>query len=105
MNRSTPIKQRTPLAKKGKSETALIKKEIQTLLRELVMECDGGCILRDVRCGHEIGDPGIVFQAEHLIERSNSATYADPRLVVCICKGCHYWKHVKKSNQTSTTGS
>jgi hypothetical protein len=36
--------------------------------------------------------------ADHLIERSNSATYADPRLVVCVCKGHHGWKHFKKSN-------
>jgi hypothetical protein len=98
MQRSAPIRRRTLLAKQGKSEVALIKKEIQALLRELVMRRDKGCILRDVRCSHEIGDAGIVFQAEHLIERSNSATYADPRLIVCVCKNCHGWKHFKKSN-------
>ena len=98
MKRGGYIQRRTPLASKGKSDTALLKKEIQALLRQIVMKRDGGCILREVRCGHEIGTPGIVFQAEHLVERSNSATFADSRLVVCICKNCHGWKHFKKSN-------
>jgi hypothetical protein len=49
------------------------------------------CILRNIRhCG---GEPGftfledgvigkVVLQADHLITRANSATYADSRLVV-----------------------
>lgn len=91
---------RTPLRKKGKSETALIKDEIQATLRKLVMLRDKKCILYGIKCNHEIGvtDEGVVWQAEHLIERSNSATYADSRLVVLVCKNCHYWKHIKKSN-------
>lgn len=87
------LMRRTSLRKQGTSETALLKREIQRLLREIVIARDGGCILRDLRhCG---GTPEeAVMQADHLISRSNSATYADSRLVVCVCKPCHYWKSV-----------
>ena len=34
----------------------------------------------------------LVLQADHLITRANSATYADYRLLVCVCKGHHGWK-------------
>ena len=64
------------------------KREIQALLREIVIKRDGGCVLRKIRfCNDE------VLQADHLITRANSATYADSRLVVCICRTCHGWKH------------
>ena len=82
----------------GHSTTAQDKKEIQRLLREIVMLRDKKCILYGKRCHHQIGVEGIVWQAEHLIERSNSETYADSRLVVLVCKNCHGWKHFKKSN-------
>ena len=36
--------------------------------------------------------PGVVLQADHLITRANSATFAEMRLVVCVCKRCHSWK-------------
>lgn len=39
------------------------------------------------RCGGEIGQ--AVIQADHLITRSNSATYGDTRLIVCLCQPCH----------------
>lgn len=85
---------RSPLKKKSNSETAKLKDEIQALLREVVMKRDGGCILRDIRhCGAILGS-GAILQADHLITRANSATYADSRLVVCVCKGCHAWKHL-----------
>lgn len=87
------IPRRTPMRRKGTSETAKCKARIQALLRQIVMKRDGGCILRDKRrCGAILGQPGHVFQADHLITRANSATYADPRLVVCVCKSCHGWK-------------
>lgn len=75
-----------------------LKKDIQALLREIVIIRDGKCILHGIRCNHEVGMEGLVWQAEHLIERSNSATYADTRLVVLVCRNCHGWKHFKKSN-------
>jgi len=64
------------------------KREIQRLLREIVIKRDGGCVLRRLRhCGGEIGQ--AVLQADHLITRGNSATFSDSRLVVCACKSCH----------------
>lgn len=80
----------------GKSDTAEIKREIQFTLREIVIMRDKGCILRFKRhCGGEIGK--AVIQADHLVTRANSATYADPRLVVALCKGCHGgWKQWNK---------
>ncbi len=80
----------------GKSDTATIKKEIQAVLRQIVMKRDKGCILRMERCGRELEAPGVVWQADHLITRANSATYADSRLVVCVCSGCHFWKKYHK---------
>lgn len=75
------------------NDSAQAKKQIQSVLRDIVIKRDGGCILRDIRnCGGEIGNKGVVLQADHLITRANSATYADSRLVVCVCRRCHGWK-------------
>lgn len=76
------------MRRQGVSEVAVLKKEIQRLVREIVMRRDGGCILRNIRhCGGEIGQ--TVIQADHLITRANSATYDDTRLIVCVCRACH----------------
>jgi len=83
---------RTKLRLKSCSTTAQLKDDIQHLVREIVMIRDGGCILRKYRhCGGELGE--TVIQADHLVTRANSATYADTRLIVCLCRGCHGWKH------------
>lgn len=89
---------RSPLSSKGKSETALIKDEIQYVAREIVIARDKGCILRDLHydgipeCGGftKAGNP--IYQADHLVSRSNSATFADTRLIVCVCRDHHAWK-------------
>lgn len=95
LKRGTSQMKRTPLRKRSKSETAKCKERIQSLLRDIVMIRDGGCILRSKRaCGAILGASGHVLQADHLITRANSATYADPRLVICVCRSCHYWKSV-----------
>lgn len=87
---------RTRLRLKGVSETSEIKQEIQDTVRAIVMLRDGGCILRDVQgisaCNGYRADGQLVLQADHLITRANSATYADTRLIVCVCKGHHGWK-------------
>jgi len=86
---------RSFLKRQGTSDTALIKREIQRTLREIVIKRDKGCVLRKLRhCGGELDTVGVVLQADHLVTRSNSATYADSRLIVCVCKSCHYWKSV-----------
>lgn len=78
---------RSLLNVEGQSDTATIKRNIQALLRQIVIKRDGGCILRKKRW---CNDP--VLQADHLITRANSATYGDSRLVVCVCRSCHAWK-------------
>ncbi len=83
---------RSKLRVAGVSDTAKTKKRIQVLLREIVMKRDKGCILRDFRCHTTTQTPGVVWQADHLLSRSNSATYGDSRLVVLICRPCHGWK-------------
>lgn len=80
------------LRKVSKSPVAITKGRIQALLRQIVMIRDKGCILRNVRCGAELGTRGVVFQADHLMSRSFSATFGDSRLVVCVCRPCHAWK-------------
>ena len=96
LQRHTPLKRSKPLAARGKSDTALIKEEIQCELRRIVIARDGGCVLRDAydvpSCGGYAKDGHIILQADHLITRANSATYADPRLVVTVCKAHHGWK-------------
>lgn len=90
---------RTKIHVVGHSTTAEDKAEIQRLIRLIVTIRDGGCILRTVRCGQEASVEGdtvvsnTVIQADHLVTRANSATFADTRLIVCLCKGCHGWKH------------
>ena len=99
------MKRRVPLAKKGKSEAALLKEDIQAMVRAIVIKRDGGCILNSIwalggypQCNGRKNNGDLILQADHLVERSNSATYADTRLIVCVCKGHHGWKHFKKSN-------
>ena len=89
---TVPLK-RTKLRVVGVSTTAELKKEIQRLVRACVILRDKGCVLRNKRhCGGNLDTVGVVIQADHLITRANSATFADTRLIVCICKGCHLWK-------------
>jgi hypothetical protein len=84
---------RSYLKRKSKSETALLKDEIQATVRKIVIKRDGGCILRDIRHCNGLPDtPGVVLQADHLISRSHAGTFADPRLIVCVCRSCHGWK-------------
>ncbi len=91
--RHTPLRAKTRIRVAGHSDTAEIKERIQALLRAIVIARDGGCILRDVRRCNGLPDiPGVVLQADHLITRANSATFADTRLVVCVCRSCHAWK-------------
>jgi hypothetical protein len=105
----TPLARKTPLTAKtgikrtkrikvaGTSETADLKVRIQELVREIVIKRDGGCILRNIcgipACnGYRKSDGELILQADHLITRANSATYADTRLIVCVCQGHHGWK-------------
>lgn len=59
---------------------------------------DGGCIFKKeqghICTGFAPKSGHLVLQADHLLSRSNSATYADTRLIVCVCQGIHGWKSV-----------
>lgn len=93
---TTPLK-RTKLRVAGVSDSATLKREIQSLLREIVIIRDGGCVLRDSphagNCGGYSKADQIILQGEHLVTRSNSASFADTRNIVCICRYHHItWK-------------
>lgn len=91
---------RTRLRLAGTSDRAVLKREIQSLLRYCVIARDGGCVLK----GH--GTCTEILQAEHLITRGNSATFADLRNIVCLCTyhhlffkkqhGMEYWQLVEQ---------
>src|SRR3990167_2408830 len=84
-------------ARIGRETTKELKEAIQDQLRAIVIKRDGGCVMRG-RFGHTCSgfrkDGELILQADHLVSRSHSATYADERLVVCVCKGLHGWKSV-----------
>lgn len=100
MKRSGFLRRVTPLRVKGHSDTATVKEEIQKTVRAIVIARDGGCIMRDLHyfdfpeCGGYRKDGELILQADHLVTRSNSATFADTRLIVCVCKAHHGWKSV-----------
>ena len=89
---------RTALRVQGFSDTATIKREIQYVAREIVIARDGGCLLRDLHydgipeCDGYANNGQLILQCDHLVTRSNSATFADTRLMVCVCRGHHAWK-------------
>lgn len=101
---------RTRLKRESDSEVAVIKRDIQKELREGVIARDGGCFLRHFpeagQCFDRRKDGELILQAEHLVTRSNSNTFADLRNAVCICRGHHlyfkpqhsflYWKLVER---------
>ena len=88
---------RSKLRLKSVSTTAQLKDDIQNLVREIVILKYDGCIFKKEKghiCTGYAKDGHLILQADHLLSRSNSATYADTRLIVCVCKGIHGWKSV-----------
>lgn len=95
--------------RKKTSTASSLKKKIQAKLRSNVIERDGGCILRLYTetglCGGYSAS-GLILQAEHLVGRANSASYADMDNIVCLCLNHHfyfkkrhgalYWQVVRK---------
>ncbi len=100
LKRSHKPMKRTKLRLVGVSETSTIKRDIQALLRAIVIKRDGGCVLK----GH--GQCTEILQAEHLITRANNATYGDTRNCVALCTYHHlffkpqysqlYWELIEK---------
>lgn len=86
-----------PLKRKSRSELAKCKDRIQSLLRQICILRDGGCVLRNYpeagQCGGYRDDGELILQAEHLITRERNISYGDMRNIVCLCKYHHgYWK-------------
>lgn len=88
---------RTKLRMRGVNETSVLKERVQELVRQVVIKRDGGCVFRKEKghvCTGYANDGHLIYQADHLLPRSNSATFADTRLIVCVCKGIHGYKSV-----------
>lgn len=81
------------MKRKKKSRGATSKENIQALLRERVIERDGGCVLRlktaSGECGGYTNDGDLILQAEHLNGRANSVSYAELDNIVCLCMRHH----------------
>ena len=98
----TPLKRSGKPLKRGKlrlvghSSTSELKREIQAILRQIALLRDKECVLMGIRREHT-----KVMQYDHLITRANSATYADSRLGVLVCSGCHLWKKWHKEEYDS----
>jgi hypothetical protein len=79
---------RTLLAKLGKSSNSVLKREIQALLRQIVIKRDGGCVLNKY-----LGNCNQILQAEHLVSRARTNYFGDTRNIVCLCSYHHiFWK-------------
>jgi hypothetical protein len=48
-------------------------------------------------CNGCASDGNLILQGDHLSTRANTATYANTRLIVCVCKGHHGWKNWHKN--------
>lgn len=101
LKRKIPLRAKSGFKKRGKlrvagiSTTAELKEEIQDLVRDIVILRDKGCIFQNEKghiCTGFAKDGHLILQADHLLSRGNSATFADTRLIVCVCKGIHGWK-------------
>jgi len=95
---------------KGISTATELKAEIQDLIRTIAISRDGGCVLRHYSeagpCGGLRNDGKLILQAEHLVTRSNSASFGDMRNIVTLCRNHHlfykpqhsreYWDIIRK---------
>lgn len=83
----------TRLKKEGTSDVSELKRLIQAQLRILVIQRDGGCLLRGHpqagECGGYTKMGELILQAEHLNGRANSVSYGEPDNIVCLCKYHH----------------
>ena len=102
LKRATSPLQRSKLRVLGHSTSSELKRDIQALLRQIVIARDGSCFLRHYEgeitpqyrnCGPVKKNGELVLQAEHLNSRVNANSFSDSRLVVCCCQRHHiYYK-------------
>jgi hypothetical protein len=91
---------RTAIRRISNSPTAECKIRIQALLRQIVINRDGGCVFRGQWgipiCNGYRADGQLILQFDNLNTRARNISYGDPRLGVCVCKGHHGWKNWSK---------
>lgn len=77
-----------------------VKKDIQAKLRERAIERDKTCVVGQnpsllpsnwLQCAPFRKDGELVLQAEHLVGRANSASYADMDNIVLLCQRHHFY--------------
>lgn len=95
--KNSPLKRGKPLRARGKSESSVLKDEIQKLLREIAIKRDKSCVFRNYpetgKCGGYRKDGELILQFDHLNSRSRAVSYSDSRLGICVCKRHHlYYK-------------
>lgn len=97
LKRHTPLRSHTKLRVVGQSDRTDVLANIQTLLRQLAIRRDKGCVLRHYSeagaCGGYRKDGELILQAEHLNSRKHAVSYADMRNIVCLCR--HHHGHFK----------
>jgi len=83
-----------------KPTASKIKKLLQAKLREKAIERDGMCVIGQHLdslpdqwrlCGNYTKDGRLILQAEHLVGRANSRSYADMDNIVLICLRHHFF--------------
>jgi len=81
------------LRKRSNSPSAVLKRDVQKLVRLIVIQRDGGCLLKG------FGFPcHPTLQANHLVSRSKTVGFADTRLIICLCLGHHKGYHSQQEH-------
>src|SRR5690349_21322602 len=88
IERKTGLHRNAKLCAVSDDDSPEVKRRIQVLLRDIAIAQDGGCVLRFYpeadNCGGYRKDGQLILQAEHLVTRKNSVSYADMRNIVCL---------------------
>ena len=91
------VKKPRRLRMRGVSDPSILKEEIQSVLRQIAIIRDGGCVFRMFpetgKCGGYRKDGNLILQFDHLNTRAKMVSFSDPRLGICVCKRHHlYYK-------------
>lgn len=94
LKRYTQIKRTGKLKARGDTDTNDVKDSIQSLVREVALIRDGGCVFREHAdemgaCGGYRNDGELVLQFDHLNTRARNVSFSDVRLGVIACKRHH----------------
>lgn len=114
-NRLHKPRRRKRIPKQGKLPLSKVKRELQAVLRQRAIERDRSCVIGKYqddlppswrKCGRLRKDGQIIVQAEHLVGRTKSISYADMDNILLVCQRHHfffkrqhgllYWSIVRK---------